>query len=108
MAAMRQDPRYWKGWYADKPSLEYELQFSLSDRIRYYWNVPEVRAACAALISDLGARGMPLALLSQYLPGQYAAIRSGQIANEPHEVLLAAVRAVLDGYARACGSATHG
>ncbi|HEY2809505.1 MAG TPA: D-tagatose-bisphosphate aldolase, class II, non-catalytic subunit [Steroidobacteraceae bacterium] len=108
LAAMRKDPKYWRAYYTDSATQTLELQYSLSDRIRYYWNVPEVRAACAALISDLGARGMPLALLSQYLPGQYAAIRSGQIANEPHEVLLAAVRAVLDGYARACGSATHG
>ncbi len=48
---------------------------------------------------DLRSRGMPLTLLSQYLPRQYAAIRDGRIANDPHEILLDAVRAVLDGYA---------
>ncbi|HEY1492524.1 MAG TPA: D-tagatose-bisphosphate aldolase, class II, non-catalytic subunit [Steroidobacteraceae bacterium] len=108
LAAMRKDPKYWRAYYSDGPGQTLELQYSLSDRIRYYWNVPEVRAACAALICDLRARGMPLGLLSQYLPRQYAAIRSGRIANEPHAVLLAAVRAVLDGYARACGGAAHG
>jgi D-tagatose-1,6-bisphosphate aldolase subunit GatZ/KbaZ len=108
LAAMRKDPQYWHAYYGDGARQTLDLQYSLSDRVRYYWNVPEVRAACVALISDLRARGMPLALLSQYLPGQYAAIRSGRLANDPHEVLLAAGRVVLEGYARACGSAAHG
>jgi D-tagatose-1,6-bisphosphate aldolase subunit GatZ/KbaZ len=108
LAAMHADPRYWRGYYSDPATLELDLQYSLSDRIRYYWNVPQVRAACAALVTDLRSRGTPLTLLSQYLPRQYEAIRSGRIANDPHQVLLEGVRAVLDGYARACGSVEHG
>lgn len=108
LEAMRKDPQYWRAYYKDSATQTLDLQYSLSDRIRYYWNVPEVRAACRALVTDLRARGMPLTLLSQYLPVQYAAIRGGRIANDPHEVLLAAVRTVLAGYARACGSQAHG
>jgi D-tagatose-1,6-bisphosphate aldolase subunit GatZ/KbaZ len=104
LAAMRADPRYWAAYYVDSATLGVDLQYSLSDRVRYYWNVAEVHAACDALIVDLRRRGMPLTLVSQYLPRQYAAIRSGQVANDPHEVLLAGVRTVLNGYARACGS----
>ena len=107
LGAMRKDPQHWRAYYHDSSTQTLDLQYSLSDRIRYYWSVPEVRAACRTLVSDLRARGMPLTLLSQYLPGQYAAIRAGRMANDPHEVLLAAVRTVLHGYARACGAAAH-
>jgi D-tagatose-1,6-bisphosphate aldolase subunit GatZ/KbaZ len=104
LAAMRADPGHWDAYYTDPASLALDLQYSLSDRIRYYWSVPEVRAACDELVTDLRTRGMPLSLISQYLPGQYAAIRGGTLANDPHELLLAGVRGVLAGYARACGS----
>jgi D-tagatose-1,6-bisphosphate aldolase subunit GatZ/KbaZ len=108
MAAMRQDPRYWKGWYADKPSLEYELQFSLSDRIRYYWNVPQVQEAVAALLANLARRPLPPALLHQYLPAQYAAVRAGRLAAHPRALLLDVVAHALRPYAQACaaGAAT--
>jgi D-tagatose-1,6-bisphosphate aldolase subunit GatZ/KbaZ len=104
LGVMRADPRYWAAYYTDSATLQLDLQYSLSDRIRYYWNAPQVRAACAALVVDLRRRGMPLTLLSQYLPRQYAAIRNRTLANDPHEILLAGVRTVLHGYARACGS----
>jgi D-tagatose-1,6-bisphosphate aldolase subunit GatZ/KbaZ len=108
LTAMRSDPRYWSSYYTDSATLRLDLQYSLSDRIRYYWGVPAVRAACDALVRELRNRGIPLTLLSQYLPRQFTAIRDGRIANDPHEILLDAVRAVLNGYAGACGSPVHG
>ena len=104
-AAMRRDPRYWKAYYTDPGSHTFDLQYSLSDRIRYYWNVPEVRAASGALIDNLTRRGIPLTLLSQYLPMQYAAVREGVLVNDPRELLLEGVARVLRGYAEACSPA---
>jgi D-tagatose-1,6-bisphosphate aldolase subunit GatZ/KbaZ len=102
LAAMRRDPRYWKAYYTDQHSQSFDLQYSLSDRIRYYWNVPEVRAAGEALIANLSARQIPLTLLSQYLPGQFAAIREGSLVNHPRALLLDGVARVLRAYAYAC------
>ncbi len=102
LGVMRADPRHWRAYYTDPASQEFDLQFSLSDRIRYYWNVPAVAAACDALIRNLGARHIPLTLLSQYLPAQYAAVRAGALANDPRQLLLAGVAQVLRQYARAC------
>ena len=103
---MHRDPRYWKAYYTHPDSQTVDLQFSLSDRIRYYWNVPEVRSASQALVENLKKRRIPLTLLSQYLPAQYAAIRAGSLANDPRELLLDGVARVLRGYADACaGSA---
>jgi len=101
-AAMHRDPRYWSAYYTDRASEDFDLAYSLSDRIRYYWNVPEVRTASDALISNLGARRIPLTLLSQYLPKQYAAIRAGSLRNEPRELLLDGVAQVLRDYLNAC------
>jgi D-tagatose-1,6-bisphosphate aldolase subunit GatZ/KbaZ len=102
LAAMHRDPRHWKAYYTDQSSQNFDLQFSLSDRIRYYWNVAEVRAACDALVANLSARRMPLTLLSQYLPVQYAAIREGSLVNDPRALLLDGVAQVLRTYGSAC------
>jgi len=101
-AAMQRDPRYWKGYYTEQTSRDFDLQYSLSDRIRYYWNVPEVRHASEALVANLGGRRIPLTLLSQYLPKQYAAIRAVALRNDPRELLLDGVAQVLRDYVNAC------
>jgi D-tagatose-1,6-bisphosphate aldolase subunit GatZ/KbaZ len=105
LAAMRRDPRPWKPYYTNPASETFDLQYSLSDRVRYYWSVPEVQESCDALLANLRSRGVPLTLLSQYLPAQYVAVREGVLANEPRELVLDAVSQVLKGYTRACDSA---
>lgn len=101
-AAMRRDPRYWKPYYTNPASQMLDLQYSLSDRIRYYWNVPEVRASGETLIENLRSHQIPLTLLSQYLPGEYAAIRAGELENDPRELLLHGVTRTLRDYVSAC------
>jgi D-tagatose-1,6-bisphosphate aldolase subunit GatZ/KbaZ len=101
--AMTAAPRYWNKYYlSDGRQLTLDQQYSLSDRIRYYWNAPAVGAACDALVANLSACGIPLTLLSQYLPIQYAAIREGSLDNHPRALLLDGVAQVLRDYARAC------
>ena len=78
------------------------MQFSLSDRIRYYWTATVVERACAQLLEGLATRAIPLTLISQYLPAQYAAIREGRLNNHPRELVLDAVEQVLRHYDRAC------
>jgi D-tagatose-1,6-bisphosphate aldolase subunit GatZ/KbaZ len=102
LAEMRQNPRYWKAYYTSPEQQESDLQFSLSDRIRYYWSAPVVDAACTQLLGALGLRGIPLTLISQYLPLQYAAIRAGRLKNDPRELVLDGVERVLRHYDRAC------
>lgn len=106
LEAMRRDPRHWKSYYTDRAAQGFDLQYSLSDRIRYYWNVPDVRAALDALLQNLRARTIPLTLLSQYLPRQYAAAREGRLANDPQALLLDGVAQVLREYGAACHPGT--
>lgn len=102
LRVMRREPVHWQKYYPANAHLTTALQFSLSDRIRYYWPHPEIQAAQARMLSNLNASPPPLTLLSQYLPGQYAAIRNGRLRNEPAELLLEGVARVLRQYIRAC------
>ena len=62
-----------------------------------------MRASVARLIDNLSADPIPLALLSQYLPVQYRAVREGALPNDPRALIRAGVGAVIDDYARVCG-----
>jgi D-tagatose-1,6-bisphosphate aldolase subunit GatZ/KbaZ len=104
IAAMRENPSHWKAYYTDVARQDFDLQYSLSDRIRYYWPVPAVQHACAGLLARLAGRALPLTLLSQYLPRQFAAVRCGRIANDAHAILIDGVAQVLRQYARACAA----
>jgi D-tagatose-1,6-bisphosphate aldolase subunit GatZ/KbaZ len=105
---MRADPKHWRGHYAEGEGLDLDLQYSLSDRIRYYWPYPEVQRACEALFSRLDRRPIPLTLLSQYLPRQHEAVREGRIAATTAELLREGVAAALRPYFAACGQLRGG
>lgn len=102
LAEMRRDRRYWSAYYVDPERQDFDLQFSLSDRIRYYWTAPVVERACRQLFERLGATEIPLPLVSQYLPVQYAAIRDGRLKNDPRALVLDGVEQVLRHYDHAC------
>ncbi|MGV8967241.1 MAG: D-tagatose-bisphosphate aldolase, class II, non-catalytic subunit [Cellulomonas sp.] len=98
---MLDDPHWWQGYYeGDARDQRLARQFSYSDRVRYYWPDPEIHAAESRLLANLGAIEIPLPLLSQYLPGQYARVRRGEVAAEPGALAIDRVRDVLRVYAR--------
>jgi D-tagatose-1,6-bisphosphate aldolase subunit GatZ/KbaZ len=103
LASMRHDPRHWQRYYpADEPARGFHLEYSLSDRIRYYWSRDEVVAAQARLFANLRQRPVPLALLSQHFPAEYARVRAGDLPADPEALVVARVGRVLDDYWRAC------
>lgn len=105
--AMLANPIYWQKYYqGDDQALYLSRKYSFSDRSRYYWSVPEVQSALSRLLQNVGQRPLPLTLLSQYLPVQYARIRGGEIKNDPRAILLDKVRSVLADYSYACGYLT--
>ena len=102
LSTMQADPRYWKSYYTDPQRRQFDLQYSLSDRIRYYWSAEAVQRACAQLLKQLSAGPLPLSLLSQYLPDQFARVREGSLKNEVNAVLFDGVAQVVRHYAQAC------
>jgi D-tagatose-1,6-bisphosphate aldolase subunit GatZ/KbaZ len=72
------------------------------DRSRYYWPDPGLHAAREKLYSNLRKAGIPLALISQYLPNQYLQVRQGHIQCEPEALVFSKIREVLSFYSDAC------
>jgi D-tagatose-1,6-bisphosphate aldolase subunit GatZ/KbaZ len=101
--AMRADPTHWRKYYHGAGhALELQLEYSLSDRIRYYWPERAVVAALERLGAAFEASAAPLALLSQYLPGAYGAVRAGEIPARVPSLVSHHVRQVLARYSQAC------
>lgn len=104
LATMRAEPEYWRKYYHDPARARFDQQYSLSDRIRYYWPHPAIRKAQKELLANLEREAPPLTLLSQYLPAQYEAVREGRLRNVPAELLKEGVARVLRQYMNACAA----
>ena len=102
-AAMLRDPGYWRSYYrGDEDAVRRDLIYSYSDRCRYYWHQPAVQEEIGRLFDSLGRRPIPLTLVSQYLPLEYQAIRSGELQALPERIIQYHVQRVLRMYADAC------
>lgn len=100
---MHAKPKNWRKYYhGEGAALDNQLQYSLSDRIRYYWPDPEIAAAQEQLFANLRAAPPALPIISQYLPLSYAAVRAGSISPDPAELVMAHIAATLDAYHGAC------
>ena len=102
-ARMVADPKYWEGYYegnADEQRIA--RRFSYSDRLRYYWPDAEIAAAESRLYENLSSAAIPLPLISQFLPEQYARVRGGELASDPRSLVIDKIRDCLRPYASAC------
>lgn len=100
---MLAEPKYWEGYYDGNPREQRTARrYSYSDRLRYYWADPEVDAARLTLLENLDRTGVPLPLISQFLPGQYERIRAGQLEPVPQALVIDRIRDAIRPYARAC------
>ena len=100
---MNIEPKYWRSYYSSEGgALLLDKQYSLSDRVRYYWSRPNVVKAMEVMQRNFEQRTPPLTMVSQYLPGQYSAVRSGDITFGVESVVIHKVQEVLSQYATAC------
>lgn len=103
-AAMLAKPKQWQKHYSGDAATQALLRaYAFSDRCRYYWGEPQVQAALDNLIANLDALTLPLPLLSQFMPEQYAAVVQGQLSRSAAALAQHRVGQVLAQYARACG-----
>ena len=72
-------------------------KFSFSDRCRYYLPQPQVAAAIDRLFENF-RNGVPLNLLSQFMPIQYTKVREGTLANDPKSLVFDRVANNIDEY----------
>ena len=103
--AMTRMPDHWKNHYTgDSEQMSYLRHFSLSDRVRYYWQDPEVDLATRRLMSNLERIAIPRPLISQYLPRVLDLVLAEDVPPRPRALLLASVAACLEPYAVAAGA----
>jgi len=97
-AAMLADPKYFSHHYHGTPEeIALKRKFSFSDRCRYYMPLPEVQKAKDVLIANF-RNGVPLNLLSQFMPIQYTRVREGIIPNDPEALIRDRVINTVDEY----------
>jgi len=86
---------HWKKYYrGNEAEQAFKRKYSLSDRARYYWVQPEVRAALLKLMKNLGEKNLPYALLSQFV---------GEVGLNAEQVIEWKIGSLLRDYAAACG-----
>ena len=108
LARMREQPKYWQRYYhAQGDALQIDLQYSLSDRIRYYWPDPVIEQAREQLFANLRGNPPPLPLISQYLPHALHALRNGAADADPLSLVMAHIQTALDDYHHACHPHDH-
>ncbi len=100
--AMLNNPDNWSEYYkGDAWKIEIARKYSLSDRSRYYWAVPEVKKSIQILFNNLRMIEIPLTLLSQYMPEQYKKVRTGLLSKDPRALIRDRIISVLEDYKKA-------
>ncbi len=101
---MLDEPKYWQKYYPGSEGEQlFKRKYSFSDRSRYYWPDKRLTASIELLKKNLDGKGIPLSMLSQYLPNQYDAVQEGKIALKAQDLIISRIRDVVGIYARACG-----
>jgi D-tagatose-1,6-bisphosphate aldolase subunit GatZ/KbaZ len=96
-------PEYWQAYYQGDPLAQRTARrYSYSDRLRYYWADDQVDAARQTLLANLDRIGIPLPLISQFLPAQYERIRAGGLEPVAQSLVIDRIRDALSPYANAC------
>jgi D-tagatose-1,6-bisphosphate aldolase subunit GatZ/KbaZ len=100
---MLQGPRHWEHHYTgDEHAMHLLRRYSYSDRVRYYWNHPQVKQAVDTLLENLRQVAIPETMISAFLPEQYRAVRAGTLPPDAHSMIVHRIRQVLQAYAAAC------
>jgi D-tagatose-1,6-bisphosphate aldolase subunit GatZ/KbaZ len=101
--AMQRIPEHWADHYPGSPiEKAFARKYSLSDRVRYYWALPDVQAAFNTLLANFRNQPIPLSLVSQYFPHLYPALRQGSLVNSAQALIIESIKTILSDYRQAC------
>jgi D-tagatose-bisphosphate aldolase class II non-catalytic subunit len=96
---MSTEPENWEKYYhgtVDEQRIQ--RHYSYSDRIRYYWAMPEAQAGVNALMERLEGVLIPETLVSQFLGALYSGVRAGSVKSTAAALLDYSISRVLDDY----------
>jgi D-tagatose-1,6-bisphosphate aldolase subunit GatZ/KbaZ len=96
--AMLEKPGNWnRHYHGDGFKQRVSRAYGFSDRARYYLTVPSVKESIARLAENMKGP-VPLPLLSQFMPVQYARVRGGFIENNMDDLILDRIGDCADDY----------
>lgn len=96
---MVEHPANWqKHYHGIKEQLAIKRKYSFSDRCRYYFAQPALQEAVQRLFDNLSGVEVPLSMLRQYMPVQYAKVRDGVLPLEARALALDCVVHVVEDY----------
>ncbi len=96
---MIMNPEYWKKHYhGTEDELRLKRKFSYSDRCRYYLPFSAVTESIERMFCNFNESQIPDTMVSQFMPNQYAKVRSGEISKSPRNLVLAHVEHCLESY----------
>lgn len=96
---MVKNPKYWEKYYfGTEQEKHLQRKYGLSDRSRYYMTLPVIEESIDKLTSNLEKVNIPMGMLKQYAPLQYARVRDSKNPLTPHELLKANVATIIDVY----------
>lgn len=99
---MKQSPGQWRSHYrGPRPQRRFLRSYSLRDRIRCYWDNPDVAAAQKRLLENLSAP-IPRSLIRQFFPDLFEAVRSGELPLTPTALIRRRIQLALRPYVEAC------
>ncbi len=76
---MLDDPSNWeKHYHGTRTDISLSMDFSYSDRCRYYMTDDSVEEAVEILVNNINNAKVPLTLISQYMPEQYKHLRNNK------------------------------
>jgi D-tagatose-1,6-bisphosphate aldolase subunit GatZ/KbaZ len=97
---MLANSEYWASYYKGNDAEQRLLrQYSYSDRIRYYWSVPEIRKSLATMRTNLAKAAIPEGLISQNFPAR----PFGQLTASPERLVRDHIGLSINRYYAACG-----
>lgn len=97
--SMLDQPKNWqKHYHGDAYQLRFARKYSFSDRARYYLPDPAVDESISILINNINAAQIPMTLLSQFMPLQYEAVRSGRIQLTAEDLIVDRIGNYIDDY----------
>lgn len=98
-AAMKKDPKYWEKHYSGtEEEIKLCRKYSYSDRCRYYFAQADVADAMGKLIDNMNKVSIPMNMLHQYMPAQYAKIVRGELSLDAYALVKDYIVAVADDY----------
>lgn len=96
---MLKNPGNWKKHYhGSEQELGLKRKYSFSDRCRYYFAQPEMKAAIEKLFENMSKVEIPLSMLRQFMPQQYIKVRDGVLSMDPRELVEDCVIHLIEDY----------